>query len=79
VRAVVVGAGNVGVFLASDLRSAGHDITVLEADPDLVAELAAAHPDVSWVAGDGCEYTTLDRVGLSHADVVIAATGEDET
>jgi trk system potassium uptake protein TrkA len=78
VRAVVVGAGNVGVFLASDLRSAGHDITVLEADPDLVAELAAAYPDVSWVAGDGCEYTTLDRVGLSHADVVIAATGEDE-
>ncbi len=77
-RAVVVGAGNVGVFLASDLRSAGHDITVLEADPDLVAELAAAHPEVCWVAGDGCEYNTLERIGLARADVVVAATGDDE-
>ena len=77
-RAVVVGAGKVGVFLASDLRSAGHEITVLEQDPDLVAELATSYPEVHWVAGDGCEYTTLDHIGLAEADVVVAATGDDE-
>ncbi len=77
-KAVVIGAGNVGVFLASDLRSAGHEVTVLEQDPDLVAELAAAHPEVSWVAGDGCEYVTLDHIGLAQVDVVVAATGDDE-
>jgi trk system potassium uptake protein TrkA len=73
-----VGAGNVGVFLADDLRASGHDITVLEQNPGLVAELAAAYPDVHWVCGDGCEYTTLDHVGLAEADVVVAATGDDE-
>ena len=77
-KAVIVGAGNVGVFLASDLRAAGHDVTVLEEDPDLVAELATSYPEVHWVAGDGCEYTTLDHIGLAEADVVVAATGDDE-
>ncbi|MDA8282905.1 MAG: TrkA family potassium uptake protein [Actinomycetota bacterium] len=77
-KAVIVGAGNVGVFLAEDLRAAGHDITVLEQDPRLVASLSKTYPDVRWVAGDGCEYSTLDHVGLAEADVVVAATGDDE-
>ncbi|MHB1929948.1 MAG: potassium channel family protein [Acidimicrobiales bacterium] len=77
-RAVIVGAGNVGVFLAEDLRAAGHDITVLEQDIHLVAALTESYPDVRWVVGDGCEYSTLDHIGLAEADVVVAATGDDE-
>ena len=77
-RAVVVGAGNVGVFLAHDLGAAGHDTVVIEVDSRLVAELSRSEPTVTWVVGDGCEYSTLARAELATADVVVAATGDDE-
>jgi trk system potassium uptake protein TrkA len=78
VRAVVVGAGIVGVFLAEDLRGAGHEVLVIEEDPGLIADLRPTHPEVGWVNGDGCEYSTLAGAGLDRADVVVAVTGDDE-
>jgi len=78
VKAVVVGAGNVGVFLAEDLQEAGHEVLVIEEDAGLAGDLRATHPTVTWVNGDGCEYSTLAGAGLAEADVVVAATGDDE-
>jgi trk system potassium uptake protein len=77
-RVVIVGAGNVGGFLAEDLRSSGHDVTVVERDPDLAAAAAAEQPAIRWVAGDGCEVATLDDAGAGDAEVVVATTGDDE-
>ncbi|MGH9102834.1 MAG: potassium channel family protein [Acidimicrobiales bacterium] len=77
VKVVIAGAGNVGTFLAADLDQAGHEVLVIEADPDLVARLAPTL-DVRWLAGDACEVSTLDSAGLAEVDVVIAATGDDE-
>jgi trk system potassium uptake protein TrkA len=77
-RAVIAGAGIVGVFLADDLRAAGHEIMVIEENAALTEELAASRPEVTWINGDGCEYSTLARAGLAEADVVVAATGDDE-
>ena len=77
-RVVIVGAGSVGGFVAEDLREAGHEVMVIERDEGLATRSAAEHPSVRWLAGDGCEAVTLEAAGASEADVVVAATGDDE-
>jgi trk system potassium uptake protein len=76
-RIAVAGAGNVGHFVASDLRKRGHDIVVIEQNEELVDQLRP-ELDVNWVVGDGCELYTLDAAVLSSCDVMVAATGDDE-
>ena len=77
-RVVIVGLGNVGGFLADDLLSSGHDVTVVERQPDVVAAAAAEQPAIRWVTGDGCEVATLEAAGTGDAAVVVATTGDDE-
>ena len=76
-RVAIAGAGNVGTFIASDLKEAGHDVLVIEQNPDLVARLRPSL-DVNWFIGDACEVTSLHEAGLAEVDVVVAATGDDE-
>ncbi|MGH9266777.1 MAG: potassium channel family protein, partial [Acidimicrobiales bacterium] len=45
--------------------------------PDLVARLRPTH-DFTWFVGDACEITSLHVAGVADADVVVAATGDDE-
>lgn len=76
-RVMIAGAGNVGTFIASDLHAAGHDVLVIEQDPDLVARLRPTL-DVEWFVGDACEVSSLYAAGMADADVVVSATGDDE-
>jgi trk system potassium uptake protein TrkA len=76
-KVVIAGAGAVGTFVASDLRAAGHDVLVIERNPDLVARLRPSS-DVDVVVGDACEVSDLDEAGIADADVMVAATGEDQ-
>ena len=76
-KVAVAGAGNVGTSIASDLKEAGHDVLVIEQDPELVAKLRPTL-DVVWYEGDACEVSTLQNAGLADSDVVVAATGDDE-
>ena len=76
-RVAIAGAGSVGTAIARDLHAAGHDVLVLEQDPDLV-ERRRGELDVTWVAADACEVSSLDAAGLATVDVVVAATGDDE-
>lgn len=77
IRIAVVGAGNVGQYVASDLRSKGHDLVLIEENREVI-ETLADDLDVSWVHGDACELHTLDAAVLSSCEVVVAATGDDE-
>jgi trk system potassium uptake protein TrkA len=76
-KVAIAGAGSVGTAIASDLHASGHDVLVLELDPDLVERLRPTL-DVTWMAADACEVASLDAAGLSTVDVVVAATGDDE-
>jgi trk system potassium uptake protein TrkA len=77
VRVAIAGAGSVGTAIARDLHASGHDVLVIEQDPDLV-DRRRAELDVSWIAADACEVSSLDLAGLATVDVVVAATGDDE-
>lgn len=76
-RVAIAGAGNVGTYIATDLKEAGHQVLVIEKNPDLVALLRPTL-DVEWFIGDACEVSSLQKAGLADVDVVVAATGDDE-
>ena len=77
-RIVVVGAGNVGSFVAKDLASRGHEVVIIEQEANVIAIQKQELPDVNWIKGDACELYTLDAAVLSSCDVCVAATGDDE-
>jgi trk system potassium uptake protein TrkA len=76
-RVAIAGAGNVGTYIAQDLRKDGHDVLVLEQNLDLVNRLRDTL-DVEWFAGDACEVSNLHAAGVEGVDVMVAATGDDE-
>jgi trk system potassium uptake protein TrkA len=76
-RVAIAGAGNVGLFLANDLASAGHEVQLIEESPDVVAR-SHADDGVEWLVADACEVNSLRQAGLERCDVVVAATGDDE-
>jgi trk system potassium uptake protein TrkA len=79
-RVVIAGGGNVGVFIASELAGAGHDVTIVEVDPDRVRQMekVGEPKGATWLNADGCEVSDLAKADLSKADVVAAVTGDDE-
>ena len=74
-RVVVTGAGAVGRHLAADLAERGHDVTLIEQDPDVVSKVRGWAPGVTVILGDGCEPSVLESADFSTAEVVVAALG----
>lgn len=74
---VIAGGGVVGTAVAQDLCAGGHHVLILESDGDLVAKLSPTM-QCDWYEGDACEVATLQAAGVADADVVVAATGDDE-
>ena len=74
---VVVGGGKVGYYLSVALLSEGHEVLILEKDPEKCGAICEDLGSVV-VRGDGCEARTLEDVGTERADLLIAVTDEDE-
>jgi trk system potassium uptake protein TrkA len=72
----VAGAGNIGRYLAYDLGNRGHDVTLM--DLSRAALDMVPGDQLQRVMGDACSPKVLETAGLREADVVIAATGDDE-
>jgi trk system potassium uptake protein TrkA len=77
-RVVVTGAGAVGRHLAADLAERGHTVTLIDQDKEVVEKIGEWAPGVAVVLGDACEPWVLEEAELSQAEVVVAATGDDE-
>ena len=77
-RVVISGAGAVGRHLAGDLAKRGHSVTLIEQNPDVLETAKEWAPDVDHQIGDACEPWVLEKVQMNTADVVVAATGDDE-
>src|SRR5262249_10075860 len=79
-RVVIAGGGKVGTFIASELHGAGHDVLLVEVDPDGVRQAESFNdpPGVQWLVADACEVSEFARAEPEKADVVAAVTGDDE-
>ena len=77
-RVLVAGAGVWGSYIADHLVGAGHEVVVVEQDAATARRARASGGGRTVVAGDACEPSVLDRLGLDTVDTVVAATGDDE-
>jgi trk system potassium uptake protein TrkA len=77
-RIVIAGGGAVGRHLAGDLLMRRHEVLLIEQEPAHLEIARESAPDVESVLGDACEPWVLEEAGLRTADVVVAATGDDE-
>jgi trk system potassium uptake protein TrkA len=68
----------VGRFIAEQLASNGHAITIIDNDQGVVGRHGGSIEGVTWLQGDACDIDLLQRAGLATADVVAAVTGDDE-
>jgi trk/ktr system potassium uptake protein len=75
--AVIVGGGKVGYYLAKSLVYEGHEVLVLEKDNSR-AKIINEELGAVTVRGNGCELPALEEAGVARADVLVAATGDDE-
>ena len=77
-KGIIVGAGEVGCYLAEQLSQKGIDITVIEADPEQSQKVDEAL-DVKVFHGNGSSASMLDRAGVTDADMVLSVTSNDLT
>jgi trk system potassium uptake protein TrkA len=78
VKVVIAGGGSVGTSIALDLIDRHHDVTLLEQLATTADRLKSQLPGVTVMAADACEYASLAIAVVRSADVMFAATGDDE-
>ncbi len=76
-KVLIVGAGAVGFNIAKQLSQEGHDISVVEENPELVKKITEKL-DVFVVAGNGSSPSVLETAGARDAHMVLAVTNSDE-
>lgn len=74
---VIVGGGRVGYYLSKALLQQGHEILIIEKSAR-VCETINEDLGTICIRGDGCETTILEQAGTERADMLVAATSDDE-
>ncbi|MEA1980760.1 MAG: Trk system potassium transporter TrkA [candidate division Zixibacteria bacterium] len=77
-RAIIIGGGVVGYSLAEQLLKDKHELSLIEADPELCQQLSEKL-DLQILNGSGTSSNLLKQAGLEHADMIIAVTPNNET
>ena len=76
-KALVLGAGEVGYHIALRLAREGNEVVVVDQDAARLALVEEAM-DVATVCGRASLPSVLERAGAADADLLIAATANDE-
>ncbi|MCB0994296.1 MAG: Trk system potassium transporter TrkA [Acidimicrobiales bacterium] len=74
---IVVGAGEVGSYVAEFLSREGNDVAVVETDAEQL-RVVGEQLDVLTVAGSGSHPHVLRAAGIERADLLVAVTSNDE-
>ncbi|HEY1059718.1 MAG TPA: Trk system potassium transporter TrkA [Limnobacter sp.] len=76
-KIIIVGAGRVGASLAENLVSEHNDITLIDPDPAILADLQDRY-DLQTIQGNGAYPNVLKQAGAEDADMLVAVTRSDE-
>ena len=76
-KIIIVGCGKVGVSLAERLSAEGHDLVMVDMNPQKVEHLSNQF-DALGIVGNGASFNIQQEAGVENADLFIAVTGEDE-
>ena len=82
---LIVGSGRVGSAIAKSMLSDGHEVSVLDEDPEAIAQLEKGQAQ-SWedmggqfTVGTALEIDALLGAGIDRADAFVASTDGDNT
>lgn len=75
-KVAIAGAGKVGRSIARELVTNGHEVLLLDKNPEKAKQGAVGGASV--LVADACEISALDEAGLPECQVVVAATGDDK-
>ncbi len=75
---LILGAGEVGFHIAQRLATEGNDVVVVDNDAERLQRVADTM-DVKTILGHASHPSVLQRAGAEHAELLIAATTNDET
>jgi len=75
---IIVGCGRVGSVLADLLSQEGHDVVVIDSQEVKFKNLNPRFSGVT-ILGDGADINTLREAKVEGADVLVAATGDDNS
>lgn len=75
-RIAIAGSGKVGRALAKDLLSNGHQVLMIDSDPECLdrKDLVGAET----LLGDVCEISVLEQADLPNVNILVATTGDDK-
>jgi trk system potassium uptake protein len=82
---VIVGCGRVGSSIAKKMLSEGHEVSVLDEDPEAIAQLEKGEVQTwedlggSFTVGTALEIDALLEAGIDRADAFVASTDGDNT
>ena len=75
---VIVGCSEVGFYLSRALAATGHEVAVIEREPQRY-QVLTENLGIIALLGDGSDPDVLRRAGVERADAVVALTGVDAT
>ena len=82
---MIVGCGRVGSAIAKRMLAEGHEVSVLDEDPEAIAQLEK-NEEQTWVdlggsftVGTALEIDALMEAGIDRADAFVASTDGDNT
>src|SRR2546425_6053344 len=82
---MIVGCGRVGSAIAKRMLAEGHDVSVLDEDPEAIAQLEKGEEQTwvdqggSFTVGTALEIDALMEAGIERADAFVASTDGDNT
>ena len=74
---IIVGCGKVGFTLVEQLCHEGHDITIIDKNPQIIQSITDLY-DIMGLVGNGASYSVQMEAGIEDADLIIAVTDSDE-
>ena len=77
-KLLIVGCGRVGSAIASRMAADGHDVSVIDDDPEALARLPEDWPG-RVVQGHALDLDVLIDAGIETADACVVATDGDNT
>lgn len=77
-KIVIVGAGDVGSYLAKELSQKSEDVIIIDNNAKAL-ERVEETTDVMTLKGNGTFRKTLREVGVQSADLVVGVTSHDDT
>lgn len=78
-KVIILGSGRVGSSIALQLLGIGHEVVVIDNDPDSLLRLGGDDFAGAFLVGDALDADVLERAGIASADCFLASTDDDNT